>query len=361
MAEAEQTGEPKTSDDPGSVGVGRFSANHVQGERLGAGEIVGIVLSLFWLAACVLFFLFIGKGTDASGGLSDPLRFVMTVVAISMPVALIWVAVVSMRSARIMRDESNRLKMAIDAMRTAYIQQQQGFGAPAQSSKVEQKLEEIAEVSRKTETALATFTSIRPGMPSLANPTPPPSAPAIIPTPASEQATDQTSLALGTPVEDLAPPLSVEDFVRALHFPENAEDTEGFRALRRALEDRQVAGLVQASQDVLTLLSQDGIYMDDLKPDRARPEVWRKFAAGERGRAVGSLGGVRDRSSLALSAGRMKKDQIFRDAVHHFLRKFDQTFADFEKNASDADIAAVTDTRTARAFMLLGRVTGTFN
>ena len=53
---------------------------------------------------------------------------------------------------------------------------------------------------------------------------------------------------------------------------------------------------------MLTLLSQDGIYMDDLRPDRARPEAWRQFAEGARGREVAALGGVRDRSSLALTA-----------------------------------------------------------
>jgi hypothetical protein len=34
-------------------------------------------------------------------------------------------------------------------------------------------------------------------------------------------------------------------------------------------------------------MSQDGIYMDDLRPDRSRPEVWRRFAkvsAGARSR-----------------------------------------------------------------------------
>ena len=74
-----------------------------------------------------------------------------------------------------------------------------------------------------------------------------------------------------------------------------------------------------------------------------------------------ALGGVRDRSSLALTAARMREDPIFRDAAHHFLRTFDRTFSEFEKHASDADLADLADTRTARAFMLLGRVTGTFD
>ena len=119
--------------------------------------------------------------------------------------------------------------------------------------------------------------------------------------------------------------------------------------------------MIQAAQDILTLLSQDGIYMDDLRPDRARPEIWRSFAQGARGRSVAALGGVRDRSSLALTAGRMKQDPIFRDTAHHFLRRFDRSFAAFEAEADDADISALADTRTARAFMLLGRVAGTFD
>ena len=91
-----------------------------------------------------------------------------------------------------------------------------------------------------------------------------------------------------------------------------------------------------------------------MRAERGRP-------AGERGAAVATLGGIHDRSSIALAAGRMKKDPVFRDAVHHFLRQFDKTFAAFETAATDAEIAALSDTRTARAFMLLGRVTGTFD
>ena len=37
------------------------------------------------------------------------------------------------------------------------------------------------------------------------------------------------------------------------------------------------------------------------------------------------------------------------------------TLEEFEQNATDAEIAMMSETRTARAFMLLGRVTGTFD
>lgn len=338
------------------VDLGVYGQGGGGASGLGPGEIVALALSAVWLVGCAVFFLVLGDGDGAGTGVvADPLRLVMTALAVFMPVAIIWVAAAATRSARIMREESARLHATIDAMRHTYLQQQQS--GSTKPSQVEKKLDEIAQVQKQTETALATFTSIRPADTGAGMST----GTAIASDVDVQNAVDQGSLALGTPAEALSQPLSVPDFIRALHFPENADDAEGFRALRRALQDRQVAGLVQAAQDILTLMSQDGIYMDDLRPDRARPEVWRHFATGERGRAIAALGGVRDRSSLALTSGRMRKDPIFRDAAHHFLRKFDQVFSAFEKGASDQDIAAMSDTRTARAFMLLGRVTGTFD
>lgn len=57
----------------------------------------------------------------------------------------------------------------------------------------------------------------------------------------------------------------------------------------------------------------------------------------------------------------MKQDTIFRDAAHHFLRRFDKMFTQFAETASDSEISELSETRTARAFMLLGRVAGTFD
>lgn len=312
-------------------------------------EVIAIALSLLWLLGCGLFFLLIPASDAPDEG--GALRFLMTILAMFMPVAMIWVAATAARASRVMREESQRLQAAIDAIRQAYVAQSQGRALSTEPS-VARKLDEIAAATRKTETALAKFTSTRPQTsPLRAKPD----------TTAQNGADDQANLPLGTPAEEMGPPLSREDFIRAMNFPETAEDEAGFAALRKALRDRQAAQLVQASQDVLTLLSQDGIYMDDLRPDMARPEIWRRFAGGERGRAIAALGGIRDRSSLALTAGRMKQDPIFRDAAHHFLRRFDKMFAEFEREATDAEISDLSNTRTARAFMLLGRVAGIFD
>jgi hypothetical protein len=309
-------------------------------------EVIAIALSAIWLLGCLIFFIFLPQppAVEGQGGL----RFLMTMFAIFMPVAMIWVAATAARASRVMREESHRLQAAIDAIRHAYISQQQS-GRISTEPSVNRKLDEIAAATRKTETALATFSTRREEAPRAAQP--------AIQAPSQ----DQASLALGTQSVDMEPPVEGDDLIRALNFPETAEDEEGFAALRRAMKDRNAAQLIQAAQDILTLLSQDGIYMDDLRPDRARPEIWRMFGQGARGRPIAALGGIRDRSSLALTVGRMKQDPIFRDAAHHFLRRFDKLFADFEKVATDAEIAAMADTRTARAFMLLGRVAGTFD
>lgn len=316
-------------------------------ESLTSIDVIAGAVSAVWLVGAGAFFLILPRETRDG---SDALRLLMTVLAIFMPIGMIWIAATAARASQVMREESQRLQASIDAIRQTYIAQTQSAAVGTETATVARKLEEIAAATRKTETVLATFSSRRDHQR-----TPPPQQASPV---ASD---DQPALALGTQAQDFAPPLETEDFIRALNFPETAEDQRGFAALRRALKHRPSAQLVQAAQDILTLLSQDGIYMDDLTPDRARTEIWRQFGQGQRGRPIAALGGIRDRSSLALTAGRMKQDPIFRDAAHHFLRLFDKTFAEFEKRASDGEIAQFADTRTARAFMLLGRVAGTFD
>ncbi|MBI1417382.1 MAG: hypothetical protein GC146_09180 [Limimaricola sp.] len=321
------------------------------GSGPGLTEVAAVALGIAWLvAASVIFIVMPGTSSTTAVDGADPLRFVMVLLAVFLPVAMIWVAAAAARSGRIMREESRRLQVAIDAIRKAYIADRQARGAVAPPTTVERKLDEIAQAARQTESTLAVFASSRPA-----------ASRAVIRPGTPEPAEEEPRLALGTSSEEMQPPLARSDLIRALNFPDTDTDEVGFAALRRALKDRPARQLIQASQDVLTLLSQDGIYMDDLRPDRARPEIWRRFAAGERGRAVAALGGVRDRTSLALAIGRMREDAIFRDAAHHFLRRFDQMLVAFEPEASDEDLVDLSETRTARAFMLLGRVTGAFD
>lgn len=313
-----------------------------------APEVIAGLLSLTWVVAVLSYILVSPPGDNA-----QTLDLMMALFVVFVPLALIWVAVITLRSVRELRAEARSLQSTVDQMRHSLVSAQ---NAPIRPS-VEKKLDEIAEATRQTGTVLASFSSRRDA--NLSEPSADRKA-ALTPARPSPEA-EQPGLALGTPAEDMRSPLSVTDFIQALQFPESPEDKQGFRALRLALEDREVAKLIRSAQDVLTLLSQEGIYMDDLKPELSHPDVWRRFAAGERGRGVAAVGGIRDRSSLALTSGRMREDAIFRDAAHHFLRTFDRVFQAFEPNATDLELAELANTRTARAFMLFGRVTGVFD
>lgn len=336
---------PDREDKPLDLGVYTRSGE----SGLTPTEIAAAALSVVWVVAVVVYVFTAPEGTGTLG-------LVMTLLVVFLPLALIWAAVTTLRSVRALRAEAARLQASVDAMRNAYVASQQ-IGAGLKPS-VEKRIEELAQAAKQAENVFATFSTRRDRSMSV------PSADrkaALVPATAPSPVDEQPGLALGTPADVLRAPLSVSDFIRALQFPESPDDKDGFRALRAALEDREVAKLIRAAQDVLTLLSQEGIYMDDLRPDHARPELWRRFAGGERGRGVAAVGGVRDRASLALTAGRMREDAVFRDAGHHFLRTFDKVFQQFEKNATDAEIIELSDTRTARAFMLFGRVMGVFD
>ncbi|MCV6591885.1 MAG: hypothetical protein OIF48_02965 [Silicimonas sp.] len=312
---------------------------------------IGIAVSVIWVVMVLLFAAVLGLGDSSVLG---PLRFLIFFLVLTLPVALIWLAALAARSAAVIRDESTRLQASMDAMRQIYVSQAQS-AATTMTPGVERKIDALTEAQKRAEEAIKTFIS-SPSTPEPVRPlTPQP------PPPAPQPPEEQPALALATPEGQASHAVTVGDVITAMNFPETAEDRAGFAALRRALSDHRVSGLIRASQDVLTLLSQDGIYMDDLTPDRARPEIWRKFAAGERGHVISGLGGIRDRSSLALSSSRMRKDQIFRDTSHHFLRSFDRTLSKMIEDLSDQEIAALAETRTARAFMLLGRVAGIFD
>lgn len=322
------------------VDLGIYSRSATGG--LTAATKVAIGISVAWLGLAVLFFTFVGIGTGPTGAL-------VAVLAVVVPVALVWNAAIALGSAQAVRDETEQIQAALDAMRQVYLSQAQA-ASTAMAPTVERKIDEIAKGQKRAESALANFVSKRPAVSRDGEP----------PLPMGDHAPDQPSLGLATP-EGEGFTVTKEDFIAAMHFPETPDDTAGFSALRRALADRRAARLITASQDVLTLLSQDGIYMDDLPPDLARPEVWRRFAAGERGGPIASIGGIRDRSSLTLTTSRMRKDSIFRDTCHHFLRTFDQVFCTAVEELSDAELMQAVDTRTARAFMLIGRTAGMFD
>ncbi|MEI6799755.1 MAG: hypothetical protein WCO04_11160 [Pseudomonadota bacterium] len=293
------------------------------GGRGVALRVLTLVLSAVWIGA-------VGLTQAATWQTEAPLALAMIGAVAAVPVILAWVLTDTMLRLRGVKAQKAALQTTLDALR--------------QSAARTRPSRQIAPTP--SQSALPTVAAV-------ASPEP---APVDV-----TAASTQPALALGPQIDSAPAPLSAADWLRAVHFPNSPDDAEGLKSLRLALADHSAAKLIRSAQDVLTLLAHDGIFMDNLAPDRPKPELWRKFAAGERGGIVAGLGGVRDRSCLALTAARMRNDVVFRDAAHHFLRSFDKAMVAFEPRASDSDLSALSDTRTARAFMLFGRVTGTFD
>ncbi|MHA1128557.1 MAG: hypothetical protein ACTSRN_06370, partial [Alphaproteobacteria bacterium] len=87
---------------------------------------------------------------------------------------------------------------------------------------------------------------------------------------------------------------------------------------------------------------------------------WRMFAEGTRGEEVAAVGGIDAPEAMERIATRNSSDQIFRDAALYFIRRFDIMLRSFTSRAQDAEIQLLADTRTGRAFMLLGKSAGMF-
>lgn len=225
------------------------------------------------------------------------------------------------------------------------------------------------DVTPTLERILAHLTQTRAALEAMAGPPQP--APPAAPSPPPErrpavarrpppEAANQPDLPLLPEAEPAGPP-DWPDLIRALDFPRDADDRDGFRALKAALRHHSLAQMLQAAEDVLDLLSQEGVFMDDLPVAPPEPADWRRFIAGARGAEVAGVGGIRDEAALKVARDLMKSDPIFRDTALFFQRRFDAVLQDFAREADDEMLRAIADTRSGRAFMLLARLSGSFD
>ncbi|MBA4490741.1 hypothetical protein [Paracoccus sp. S1E-3] len=305
-------------------------------ERPGSSErgnralVIGAGLTALWLVMLLIFSL---TGSGAAAGAP---RWI-SVVAALMPLGLIWMAVGLARAIDTLRAEADALRAQLDRER---LMAEPPPRSPAPAGRAPDAIASAPAAPRPT-------------------PMPRPAPAARRADPAAAAAADprQTSLGLDTP-ERLD--LPDETVILALNFPDGPEDAAAIAALREALRDPDQARLIRSAQDVVTLLAERGIITDDLIPDAPDPAAWRRFGDGQRGRAVSGVGAIRDAAALEAATAAMRGDEVFRDAVHHFLRLFDRSVTELMPRLSDDEILWLADTRSARAFMLLARAAGLF-
>ncbi|MEZ5725208.1 MAG: hypothetical protein R3E47_08945 [Paracoccaceae bacterium] len=297
--------------------------------RGGRALIIGAALTVLWLVMLLIFWL--TSGGDGAAGAPGWI----SVVAALMPLGLIWMAVG-------LAQAIDRLKAEAEGLRAEMAQATMRRADPRQAN------EPVHAAAYQPAPSTTTRHIPRPAAPARRTDDR-----------AHAAASDprQTSLGLDAPEPVELAPVTV---IRALNFPEGPEDHAAIAALREALRDPEHARLIRSAQDVITLLADRGIYTDDLDAGPADVAAWRRFAEGQRGNAVGTVGAVRDPEMLDVATAAMRGDEVFRDAVHHFLRLFDRGVTVLMPELGDDEIIWMAQTRSALAFMLLARAAGLF-
>ena len=270
--------------------------------------VIGGGVTVVWLLLVSLFVFFGPSGEGQNSGISSLLSF----VGVVMPVALIWLAVAMGRSIASLQAEAIELRASL---------------------------------------ALLDRDGDIPAAPSIRHVPAAPRAGAARAVGDSEQA----SLDLGSPA-----PLALDEYelIAAINFPDGPGDDEAISALRKALADPELARLIRAAQDVVTLLSKRGVYMEELYTRDPDAPAWRQFAQGARGPSLASLALDVDAQFLDTASDMLRFDEVFRDVAQHFLRRFDKLISRAAPELDDRLLLAMTYTRSGRAFTLLAQATG---
>jgi len=320
---------------------GSFSVSAIEGREPLYATIFSVLWVLGLLAYGAGYFGLIGEGVEPQGPVS--LEVMLFSFAAILPIVLIWIGVLLLRRTAEVQRDARDLAAALKRFQAGQTGNPAARITPASrsGSETNTKLAALSAQMQQVEKALVAILAVQ--------------APQD-PLPDAQAETQAEPLA--PPREDGA--LDWDELLQALNFPTDEKDKAGFRALRIAMGHRNTSQCLRAAEDIMNLLSQDGVYTDDLMPEIAPPALWRQFAKGARGEEVSAVGGIHDPTAISKVRSRMRSDPIFRDAALHFQRQFDIILRDFCENGTDAQVEKLADTRTGRTFMLLGRVSGMF-
>lgn len=315
----------------------------------GREVVIAAILSVVWII------LLIGYGAGyfgLLGDLAEPrdaafLEVVFFLIVLVLPISMVWLGSALMRRSFQVQDEARRLERQLKNVGEG--SDGKGISQPRiKDNRIETMQQRVAELTKQLKLMETTLTSVQQMQTAMQ------AAQADTPAVQSDFGFEPAET---TPVEA---DLSWPDLIRALDFPRDEKDSAGFTALRLAKRDEDAGQVLRAAEDILNLLAQEGIYMDDLRPENASPEQWRLFAAGKRGEEIAAVGGIHAPEAMERIETRNRSDQIFRDTTLYFLRRFDIMLRALVENISDPEIQMLADTRTGRAFMLLGRSAGMF-
>ena len=151
-------------------------------------------------------------------------------------------------------------------------------------------------------------------------------------------------------------PLTWDLILKALNFPEDKNDHLGFLALNTARKNNSISELLRVSEDLLKLIAQDGIYLDDLKIEPPEVKSWLNFLRPDQNHTNIRLNCVGIDREINKLKSRIKSDAIFRDTSLMLMRRFDLLLRDRFETASDNQIFKIAETRSGKAFLIVGKL-----
>ena len=316
-------------------------------------DISTILISIVWVVFSIFFLTF---GEDRTDENLEKANFLLNCLAVFIPVVVIVTFSIVLKMSGKLKGEVLKLQTEIDAMRRTYVTQQQVSGLTIRPG-IEKKINEIEAAQKKTDNEVAKFSTRRETNEHS-------DQKAALSKSKATFKNDEPPLPLEVKENDIGssnPSILIGDFIKAADLPNSPDDKESLDALRKALEDRDLAKLLNATQDTLQILSKEGIYLDALNVEPGDVKLWREFGKGKRGKSLSGIVRFSEDEVIEKVNMRFRTDTVFKDVVHHFLRQFDSVFTEFNNNASDDDIAIFSNTRTAITFLILASVAGTFD
>jgi hypothetical protein len=328
--------------------------------RLERVSAVALGVSAIWLVLVGAYAVgwFGARGADGA----DALTVLLFLLAAIGPVTLFAAAAALLRRAEAIRAEAASLRAALPSPGAAALP---GFDAEALTRAAaraarEATAAETADLAARLERMEARLDA------ALLSTQPPAAAPKPPRPPQPRRRAEPRGQAALPFAEEAAPEppraLTWDDLARALDFPRDEGDAEGFAALEAALTDPEFRDLLQAAEDVLALLAAMGLHMEDVTPETPSVEAWTAYAEGARGAKAGAVGGVRDPEALEAVKERARTDPVFRDAGLVFARRWNGLVARVLRDVGpDPLLQRLGDTRSGRAFMLVARALGAFD
>lgn len=145
-------------------------------------------------------------------------------------------------------------------------------------------------------------------------------------------------------------------FVRAANFPESEDDTETLDALYDVLTDPEAAALLQSAEDTLATLADLDLYMEDFVPEMSPVTAWRAHLEGKTSSGLTGIDSPIEQSRID---AKLASDSGFRKLTGRFVERYLTVLRRLFKEAGDDRLVLdLADSRTGRAYLLLGKPLG---